>query len=145
MGITRGERGFAGSTVGKESVCNAGGLDSIPRLGRFRWRRKWQPTPVFLAWRIPWTEEPGGLQSMGAQRVGHDLATKPHHHHHQARETSKTQARKCVTKNKPKRTQRSREDSPLGKSRRRVGGLGARGKGLADFPKLKISITVIQQ
>ena len=24
------------------------------------------------AWRIPWTEEPGGLQSMGLQRVGHD-------------------------------------------------------------------------
>ena len=29
-----------------------------------------------LAWRIPWTEEPGGLQSMGSQRVGHDLAAK---------------------------------------------------------------------
>ena len=25
-----------------------------------------------LAWRIPWTEGPGGLQSMGSQRVGHD-------------------------------------------------------------------------
>jgi len=25
-----------------------------------------------LAWRIPWREEPGGLQSMGSQRVGHD-------------------------------------------------------------------------
>ena len=25
-----------------------------------------------LAWRIPWTEEPGGLQSMGSRRVGHD-------------------------------------------------------------------------
>ena len=25
-----------------------------------------------LAWRIPWTEEPGGLQSMGSQRVRHD-------------------------------------------------------------------------
>ena len=30
-----------------------------------------------LAWEIPWTEEPGGLQSMGSQRVGHILATKP--------------------------------------------------------------------
>ena len=29
-----------------------------------------------LAWKISWTEEPGGLQSMGFQRVGHDLATK---------------------------------------------------------------------
>ena len=28
-----------------------------------------------LAWRIPWTEEPGGLQSMGSQRVGHNLTT----------------------------------------------------------------------
>ena len=28
-----------------------------------------------LAWKIPWTEEPGGLQSMGLQRVGHDWAT----------------------------------------------------------------------
>ena len=28
-----------------------------------------------LAWKIPWMEEPGGLQSMGLQRVGHDLAT----------------------------------------------------------------------
>ena len=30
-----------------------------------------------LAWKIPWTEEPGELQSMGLQRVVHDLATKP--------------------------------------------------------------------
>ena len=29
-----------------------------------------------LAWEIPWTEEPGGLQSMGLQRVGLDLTTK---------------------------------------------------------------------
>jgi len=30
-----------------------------------------------LAWKIPWTEEPGGLQSMGSQRVGHDCVTEP--------------------------------------------------------------------
>ena len=30
-----------------------------------------------LAWRIPWREEPGRLQSMGSQRVGHDWATSP--------------------------------------------------------------------
>ena len=29
-----------------------------------------------LAWKIPWMEEPGRLQSMGSQRVGHDRATK---------------------------------------------------------------------
>ena len=33
-----------------------------------------------LAWRIPWTREPGGLQLMGLQRVEHDLETKHHHH-----------------------------------------------------------------
>ena len=32
--------------------------------------------PRILAWRILWTEEPGGLQSMGSQRVGHTLATE---------------------------------------------------------------------
>ena len=35
------------------------------------WRRKWQPTPVFL----PGQEDLGGLQSMGSQRVGHDWVT----------------------------------------------------------------------
>ena len=34
-----------------------------------------------LAWGIPWTEEPGRLQSMGSQRVGHDWATSLHFHH----------------------------------------------------------------
>ena len=33
---------------------------------------KWQPRSRILAWRIPWTEEPGTPQSMGSQRVGHD-------------------------------------------------------------------------
>jgi len=33
-----------------------------------------------LAWRIPWTEEPGGLQSMGLQRVRHDQASNTHTH-----------------------------------------------------------------
>ena len=33
-----------------------------------------------LAWRIPWTEEPGWLQSMGSQRVRHDWSSSPHTH-----------------------------------------------------------------
>ena len=32
-----------------------------------------------LDWRIPWTEEPGGLQSMGPQKVRHDCTTEPTH------------------------------------------------------------------
>ena len=45
-------------------------------VGKVPWRQKWQPTPVFLPGESPWTEEPGGLPSMGSQRVGHNLATK---------------------------------------------------------------------
>ena len=35
--------------------------------------------PCILAWRIPWTEEAGGLKAMGLQRVKHNLATKQQH------------------------------------------------------------------
>ena len=34
---------------------------------------------IILAWEIPWTEEPDGLQSMASQRVGHDWATEHTH------------------------------------------------------------------
>ena len=37
-----------------------------------KWSRKMATHSSILAWRIPWTEEPGGLQSRGSQRVGHD-------------------------------------------------------------------------
>ena len=44
---------------------------SISRLGRFS--GGWHGNPLqYLAWRIPWTEEPDGLQSIGLHRVGHD-------------------------------------------------------------------------
>ena len=40
------------------------------------WRREWQPTPVvFFPGEFPWTEEPGGLQSVGSQRVRHNSVT----------------------------------------------------------------------
>ena len=43
------------------------------------WREKEMVTQSStLAWRIPWTEEPGGLQSTGSQRVGHDCVTEFH-------------------------------------------------------------------
>ena len=41
--------------------------------------RKWQPTPVFLPWEIPWTEEPSGLQSTRSGRVRHDWRTEYEH------------------------------------------------------------------
>ena len=48
-------------------------------VGKIPWRREWQPTPVFLPGESTWTEEPGKLQSMGSQRIGHDWATKHTH------------------------------------------------------------------
>ena len=39
----------------------------MPGLGRFLWRRAWQPTPVFLPGESPQTEKPGGLQSIGCK------------------------------------------------------------------------------
>ena len=50
--------------------CRRPQLD--PWVRKIPWRRAWQPTPSILAWRILGTEEPGGLQSMRSQRVGHN-------------------------------------------------------------------------
>ena len=41
-------------------------------MWKIPWRRAWLSHSSILAWRIPWTEEPGGLQSTGSQRVRHD-------------------------------------------------------------------------
>ena len=64
-------KGFPGISVDEESACNAGDLGSI--LGREDLLEKEMATHSnTLAWRIPWTEESGRLQSMGLQRVRHD-------------------------------------------------------------------------
>ena len=55
--------------------CRRHGFD--PCVKKIPWRKEWQPTPVFLPRESPWTEDPGRLQSMGLQRVGHDWATRP--------------------------------------------------------------------
>ena len=54
--------------------CGRPGFD--PWVGKIPRRRAWQPTPVFLPGESPRTEEPGGLQSIRSQRVGHDWVTK---------------------------------------------------------------------
>ena len=70
-GVFPGGQDFPGSSHGKESASNAGDTGSIP--GSTDPLKKGMATPsTILAWRTPWTEEPGGLQSMGSQRVGHD-------------------------------------------------------------------------
>ena len=53
-------------------------FDSLVR--KIPWRRAWQPTAVFLLGEPPWTEKPGGLQSMGSQRVGSDTTERLHFH-----------------------------------------------------------------
>ena len=58
----------------KNSACNAGDPGSIPGLGRSPGDRNGYPLQ-YSCLEIPWTEEPGGLQCMGSQRVGHDLLT----------------------------------------------------------------------
>ena len=64
-------RDFPGGSDGKTSAYNAGDLGSIPGLGD-PLEKAMATHSSTLAWKIPWTEEPGGLQSMGSQRVGHD-------------------------------------------------------------------------
>ena len=94
-------KGFPDSSVGKESTCNAGDPHSVSGLERSAgevidyplqyswaslmaqlvknlpamwetWEEKGTAThSSILAWRIPWTEKPGRLQSMGLQRVRH--------------------------------------------------------------------------
>ena len=55
--------------------CHPFCITKIPLVGKIPWRRKWQPTPVFLPGQSPWTEEPCGLQSVGLQRVRHNWMT----------------------------------------------------------------------
>ena len=66
--------GFPGSSDGEESACNVGDLDSVPGLGRSPGEGNGNPLlysclenlvthSSVLAWRIPWTEEPGRLYS----------------------------------------------------------------------------------
>ena len=59
-------------TSGKESACNAGDLGSIPELGRSL-EKEMATCSSILAWRIPWTEEPGGLH--GVKKATNTLST----------------------------------------------------------------------
>ena len=69
--VVKFSEAFPGGSVGKESACNAGGPGSIPGWGN-PLEKEIATHSSSLAWEIPWTEEPGRVQSMGSQRVGHD-------------------------------------------------------------------------
>ena len=64
--------GLLGGLVVKNSAANAEDEGSVPGLGRSPGGGKNTAYSSILAWIIPWTEDPGGLQSMGSHRVGHD-------------------------------------------------------------------------
>ena len=73
--LLRDEMGFPGGSAGKEPACQC------RRHKRSRVRSLGQEDPLeketathssILVWKIPWTVEPGGLQSMESQRVGHN-------------------------------------------------------------------------
>ena len=68
--------GFHGDSDGKESACHAIHKTWVQSLG---WEdpleKEMETHSSVLAWRIPWTEEPGRLQSMGSQRVRHEWVT----------------------------------------------------------------------
>ena len=77
--------GFPGSASGKEPAYQCRRRKSHgfnPWVGKIPWRRARQPTPSILAWRIPWTEEPGGLWSIGSQEVRHDWSDLAQHTQH---------------------------------------------------------------
>ena len=60
--------GFTGGLSGKESPCKAGDMGLIPGLGRSHLEKEMATRSSILAWEIPWTEEPGRLQSIGSRK-----------------------------------------------------------------------------
>ena len=72
MALVRIREGFPGGTVVKNLPTNAGDTGLIPGLGRSPGGGNGNPFQHSCRKKIPWTEEPGWLQSMGSQRVGHN-------------------------------------------------------------------------
>ena len=64
--------GFPDGTSGQESICNAGDLRDLSSI--LGWEDSLEEDMAthssVLAWSIPWTEEPGGLQSVASQELG---------------------------------------------------------------------------
>ena len=65
-------RGFPGGSEVKASAFKKGRPGFDPWVWKIPLGKEMATHSSILAWRIPWTEEPGGLQSTGSQRVGHD-------------------------------------------------------------------------
>ena len=70
--------GFPGDAVVKNPPAIAGdtGTQLEPWIGKIRWRRKWQPTPVFLPGKSQGQRNLAGYSPWGRKRVGYNLAMK---------------------------------------------------------------------
>ena len=68
---SRQTQGFPGGAMVKNLPAKAGNTDLIPGSGRSL-EKEMATYSRILAWKIPGTEKPGELQSMGSQRAGHD-------------------------------------------------------------------------
>ena len=67
-----------GEGQGSLVCCRSQGCKESDMTEQLNWT---ECSSSILAWKIPWAEEPGGIQSIGLPRVGHDLATEPAHTH----------------------------------------------------------------
>ena len=76
-GLVKTNNGLPWWLRGKETACNVGDAGSIPGSGIFPGGGNGNPLQ-YSCWEILLTEEPGRLQSMGSQRIRHNLATKQH-------------------------------------------------------------------
>ena len=73
--MTLSQMDFTGGSSGKEPACpprRYGGCGFHPCVSKIPLEEGMATYSTILAWRIPWTEDPGGLQSIGLQRVGHN-------------------------------------------------------------------------
>ena len=66
---------------GKESACQCRRYGFDPWVGKTPWRKKWQPTPIFLPGKLHGQRALVGYSPWGHERVRHDLTTNCHHHH----------------------------------------------------------------
>ena len=64
---------------GKESACQCKRYGFNSWIGKIPWRRKWQPTPVFLPRKSHGQRSLAGYSPWGCKRVGHNLATRQQH------------------------------------------------------------------
>ena len=71
---------FPGGSAVKKLPANAGDISLIPRWGKSPGEENSNPLQ-YSCLEIPWTEKPGGLQSMGLQRVGHGSVSNHHKQH----------------------------------------------------------------